>query len=180
MPFVLKRQRKNFRNKRNASAQQEKREIAGICFRRSGMLLLTTTIQIKMLICSYSSIFKKICWLFPEKKKKFLAFREKPKIIWVKCIWNCWRNTIQTCSPRTAHCYNSDNVQQQAQLNFEPSPHHKEFKVNSSSYFHKLTSKAFICSFSGKNLLASEQSSDNLLQKHAACLKALCFVKELF
>lgn len=72
MPFVLKRQRKKFRNKRNASAQQEKREIAGICFRHLGMLLLTTTIQIKMLICSYSSIFKKICWLFSEKKKNSL------------------------------------------------------------------------------------------------------------
>lgn len=71
IPFVLKRQRKNFRNKRNASAQQEKWEIAGICFRYLGMLLLTTTIQIKMLICSCSLIFKKkICWLFPQKKKK--------------------------------------------------------------------------------------------------------------
>lgn len=47
-------------------------------------------------------------------------------------------------------------------------------------YFHKLTSKAFICSFSGKNLLALEQSSDNVLQKHAAHPKAFYFVKELF
>lgn len=116
--FCSKEAGKIFRNKRNASAQQKKWEISGIYFRCSGMLVLTTTIQIKMLICSRSSIFKKTSLgFFLKKRKKFLAFCEKPKIIRVKCIWYCWRNTIQTCSTWTAHCYNSDNVQQaQAQL----------------------------------------------------------------
>lgn len=66
--FCSKEAGKIFRNKRNASAQQKKWEISGIYFRCSGMLVLTTTIQMKMLICSHSSIFKKNLLAFSSKK----------------------------------------------------------------------------------------------------------------
>lgn len=77
--FCSKEAGKIFRNKRNASAQQKKWEIAEICFRCLGMLALTTTIQIKMLICSCSLIFKKNLLAFSSKKRKIPCLLWKAK-----------------------------------------------------------------------------------------------------